>query len=160
LRVARVVLLNDLEANAYGIATLAPDQFAVLNEGRRRPDANMALIAAGTGLGEAILFWDGSLHRVSASEGGHADFAPRDAEQIALLTRLSARFGHVSWERLVSGPGLHNVYQALDEPEAPEIARQIEGADDSSAAITQHALAGTSSRCGRALSLFVSVYGA
>src|SRR5438552_12500335 len=95
LALERVVLLNDLEATAYGIAVLPPDQVTVLNPGVPRATGNAALIAAGTGLGEAVLFWDGMRHRVSASEGGHADFAPRDAEQIRILTRLIDRFGHV-----------------------------------------------------------------
>ena len=101
----RVVLLNDLEATAYGIATLPPDQLLVLNPGVSVAGSNAALIAAGTGLGEAVLYWDGTRHRVSGSEGGHADFAPRNAEEMQILARLMERFGHVSWERLVSGPG-------------------------------------------------------
>lgn len=156
----RVVLVNDLEATAYGIPTLAPDQLVVLNEGTARPDGNVALIAAGTGLGEAILFWDGARHRVSASEGGHTDFGPRDATQIAILRKLIDRLGHVSVERLVSGQGLRNIYDALDEPESPAVARQIAGADDPSATITQLALASTSPRCVQALDVFVSIYGA
>src|SRR5439155_18164212 len=103
LHVDRVTLLNDLEATAYGLAVLDPEKVVVLSEGGPPRPGNIALIAAGTGLGEAMLFWDGGKHRVSASEGGHADFAPRDAEQIELLRYLMAKFGHVSYERLVSG---------------------------------------------------------
>ncbi|MGH2997178.1 MAG: glucokinase, partial [Gaiellaceae bacterium] len=110
LALERVVLLNDLEATAYGIATLPPDQLVVLNPGVSVTGSNAALIAAGTGLGEAVLYWDGTRHRVSGSEGGHADFAPGNAEEMQILARLMERFGHVSWERLVSGPGLHNIY--------------------------------------------------
>jgi len=160
LALERVVLLNDLEATAYGIAVLPPEQVTVLNPGAPRATGNAALIAAGTGLGEAVLYWDGMRHRVSASEGGHADFAPRDAEQIRILTRLIDRFGHVSWERVVSGPGLHSIYGALDAPEAPEVAARIAAAEDASATIAELALAGASARCVRALDVFVSAFGA
>jgi glucokinase len=160
LGVPRVALLNDLEATAYGIAALAPDGVVTLNPGVPSAPGNRALIAAGTGLGEALLVWDGARYVVSASEGGHADFGPRNAEQIAILERLAARFGHVSYERLVSGPGLANVYDALDEPEDPAVAARLADAHDRSAAITVTALAGTSRRCVRALDVFVDVYGA
>jgi len=160
LRLARVVLLNDLEANAHGIATLSPEQLMVLNPGAAVARGNAALIAAGTGLGEATLYWDGTRHHVCASEGGHADFGPRNAEEIGILRRLMDRFGHVSWERVVSGPGLHNVYDALDVPEAPEVTARIASAADASAVITELALAGRSARAARALDVFVSAYGA
>jgi len=160
LGVNRVVVLNDLEATAHGVGTLAPDRFAVLNPGVPRRNATAALIAAGTGLGEAILYWDGARHRVHASEGGHADYAPRDAEQIALLARLRERFGHVSWERVVSGPGLGNVYDVLDLEETPELARAIASAADANAAIAEAALQGASARCVRALDIFVTSFGA
>jgi glucokinase len=161
LDVERVVLLNDLEANAYGIATLTPDRFAVLNEGATpEGGATAALIAAGTGLGEAVLYWDGAQYRVCASEGGHTDFGPADAEQSRVLDRLRGRFGHVSWERVVSGPGLRNVYDALDVDETPAIAASVASAPDASARISELALAGTSARCVRALDVFVACYGA
>jgi len=133
LRLARVVLLNDLEATAHGIPTLSPEQLMVLNPGAAVVRGNAALIAAGTGLGEATLYWDGTRHHVCASEGGHADFGPRNAEEIGILRRLMDRFGHVSWERVVSGPGLHNIYDALDVPEVPEVAARIASAADASA---------------------------
>jgi glucokinase len=160
LALERVVLLNDLEATAYGIATLPPDQLLVLNPGVSVAGGNAALIAAGTGLGEAILYWDGTRYRVCGSEGGHADFAPRNAEEMPILARLMERFGHVSWERLVSGPGLHNIYGVLDVPEAPDVAARIEAAEDASATITELGLARASARCTRALDVFVSAYGA
>jgi glucokinase len=161
LALERVLLLNDLEATAYGIATLPPDQLLVLNPGvSAAGGGNAALIAAGTGLGEAVLYWDGTRHRVSGSEGGHADFAPRNAEEMQILARLMERFGHVSWERLVSGPGLHNIYGVLDLPEAPDVAARIEAAEDASATITELGLARASARCTRALDVFASAYGA
>jgi len=160
LALERVVLLNDLEATAHGIATLPPDQLKVLNPGAPVVGGNAALIAAGTGLGEALLYWDGTRHRVCASEGGHADFGPRNAAEIAILVRLMERFGHVSWERVVSGPGLHSIYGALDVPETPEVAARIAAATDASATITELALTGGSARSARALDIFVSAYGA
>jgi glucokinase len=160
LGLERVVLLNDLEATAHGLATLSPDQLKVLNPAAPVVSGNVALIAAGTGLGEAVLYWDGTRHHVCASEGGHADFGPRNAEEIAILRRLMARFGHVSWERVVSGPGLHNIYDALDVPEAPEVASRIAAVADASATITELALTGGSVRSVRALDVFVSAYGA
>jgi glucokinase len=160
LALDHVVLLNDLEATAHGVRVVDPEQVVVLNAGTPVATGNAALIAAGTGLGEAVLYWDGAGHRVSPSEGGHADFAPSDAEQIAILTRLTARFGHVSWERVVSGPGLHSVYGALDVPEPADILARIESSADPSATITELGLAGVSPRCVRALDVFVSAYGA
>jgi len=160
LDIERVVVLNDLEATGYGIAVLPPDQLMVLNPGVPVRESNAALVAAGTGLGEAFLWWDGTRHRVAGSEGGHADFAPADAEQIAILERLVARYGHVSWERVVSGPGLHNVYDALDVAEPPAIAARIAGAEDASATIAELGLAGGSPRCVFALDVFVAAYGA
>jgi glucokinase len=160
LDLERVLLLNDLEATGYGIPTLAPDQFAVLNEGARRPGGDAALIAAGTGLGEAILRSEGERYRVAPSEGGHGDYAPVDAEQTMLLGRLRERFGHVSYERVISGPGIHNVYDALDLPERADLAQAIRAAADPSALIAESALASASSRCMRALDVFVASYGA
>ena len=164
LHVDRVILLNDLEATAYGIAVLDPQKVVVLSEGGLPRSGNIALIAAGTGLGQAMLFWDGGKHRVSASEGGHADFAPRDAEQIELLRYLIAKFGHVSYERLVSGPGLLNIYNFLKESgfaKEPEwLSARLSESADASAVITETALSAQSELCTHALDLFVSIYGA
>src|SRR5262249_13869726 len=160
LGLERVILLSDLEATAYGIATLPPEQLKVLNPDAPGVKGNAALIAAGTGLGEAMLYWDGTRHHVCPSEGGHADFGPRNAEEIGILRRLMDRFGHVSWERVVSGPGLHNIYDALDVPEAPGVAARVAAAADASATITELALTGGSARAARALDVFVSAYGA
>ena len=160
LGVGRVILLNDLEATAYGVPTLPPDQLVVLNEGVPRAGGDMGLIAAGTGLGEAILRWDGTRYHAFASEAGHADYAPVDAEQTMVLDRLRKRFGHVSYERVVSGPGLHAVYEALDVEEQPGVAERIASAPDASAVISQLALARESQRCERALDVLVRSYGA
>lgn len=161
--IGSVALINDLEATAYGIFTLDPAELATLNPGRPQPRANRAVIAAGTGLGEAILFWDGKGYRPSASEGGHADFAPRNPLEIDLLRYLMARLGHVSYERVVSGPGLFNIYNFLkesgrfDEPSwlAERLARE-----DPGAAISEAALEGGAEICAQALDVLVSIYGA
>jgi glucokinase len=163
LKLAEVALLNDLEAIAAGLAALHDDDFAVLNPGSPDPDGNAAVIAAGTGLGEAGLFWDGRRHRPFASEGGHTDFAPRNELEMALLTYLIDRFGRVSYERVVSGPGLHNVYEFLrdtDRGEEPAWLAQELAEHDPSAAISQAALDGRSPLCVQALDLFVGLYGA
>lgn len=158
-----VSLINDLEATAYGVLTLDAGEFEILNEGRSQQEGNMALIAAGTGLGEAMLCWDGSGHRPSASEGGHADFAPRNPLEIELLRYLMDRFGHVSYERVVSGPGLLNVYSFLKESShlmEPSWLKDRLAEGDPGTVISKVALAKESEICIRALDLFVSLYGA
>jgi glucokinase len=157
-------LLNDLEAAAYGIFTLEPHELFTLNEGVNGRRGNKVLIAAGTGLGEATLYDDGRDHHPSASEGGHGDFAPKDETQIDLLRCLIKKFGHVSYERVVSGPGIANIYQFLrngGRMEEPEwLKEKISATEDISAAISQEALAGSCAICVKTLDLFVSVYGA
>lgn len=159
-----VSLLNDLEATAYGLFTLENDELFTLNEGIMRHAGNKALIAAGTGLGQAMLFDDGRHFQPSASEGGHGDFAPRNELEIELLRHLIGRFGHVSYERVVSGPGLFNIYQFLKEVrrlEEPEwLSARLAAAEDPSAEISKAALAAEAAICVEALDLFVSVYGA
>jgi glucokinase len=164
LRAGPVALLNDLEANAYGLLALGPDDFAVLNAGVPAAAGNAALISAGTGLGEAGLYWDGQRHRPFASEGGHADFAPRTALGRELEAYLAGRFDHVSYERILSGPGLHNVYQFLQQragvpDEVLGLMKQL-GLDDPAAAISVAAEQGLSELCAGSLDLFTSVYGA
>lgn len=164
LGMRRVALLNDLVATAHGIAALPPDKLVSLHDGNADRGGNKALIAAGTGLGEAILFeTDHGLH-VSASEGGHADFAPRNEEEIELWRHLAARFDHVSVERLVSGPGLCNIYAFLRDsgrlPEPPWLKERLDFAADASAAIAELALHEESPLCRAALHHFVSIYGA
>jgi len=164
LKLDGVSLLNDLEATAYGLFTLENDEFFTLSEGTMRHAGNKALIAAGTGLGQAILFDNGRRFQPSASEGGHGDFAPRNELEIELLRHLIGRFGHVSYERVVSGPGLFNIYQFLKEIrrlEEPEwLSARLAAAEDPSAEVSKAGLAGEASICVEALNLFVSVYGA
>ncbi len=164
LGIARVQLINDLFANAQGIALLAESDFVVLNAGVADPKGNRALISAGTGLGEAGLYAgaDGAYHPFP-SEGGHADFAPNNDLEMELLRHLLKRFEHVSYERVLSGPGLYNIYQFLRDTgrgeQPPWLAEQIKNGDPA-AAISKSALAGTSEICVQALDIFVSLYGA
>jgi glucokinase len=164
LGLAKIQLINDLFANAHGIALLEESDFVVLNPGIAGSTGNRALISAGTGLGEAGLYSDGqgSLHPFP-SEGGHADFAPRNELEIDLLRYLMGRFEHVSYERVLSGPGLHNIYLFLRETgrgqEPAWLAEQI-AQGDPSAAISKSALEGTSAICVQALDIFVTLYGA
>jgi glucokinase len=158
-----VGLINDLEANAYGIVVLRPEDFLTLNAGAPDAEGNQAIIAAGTGLGEAGLYWDGKHHRPFATEGGHSTFAPRNELEMMLLKYLLARFEHVSFERVLSGPGLFNIYGFLRDTgraeEPPWLADQMRQQDPPTV-ITQAALNGKSALCVQALELFVSLYGA
>lgn len=158
----RVRLVNDLEGAAHGLRCLAAHELEVLQSGHKRP-GNIALIAAGTGLGEAILVpVDGHYH-VIASEGGHTDFGPRNDREVALLGYLRKEYSHVSYERLLSGPGLHNIYRFLRDygiaPE-PEWLQMRLATNDPSAVISEVALSGGHPLCTTALDMFVSIYGA
>ncbi len=163
LGLERVGLFNDLVANAHGIPRLRGRDIVTLARGTRGAHGNQALISAGTGLGQAGLIWDGAAHRPFASEGGHVDFAPRTPLEEELLDALRARHGRVSYERVVSGPGLVNIYRFLrdsgrgDEP--PWLTARL-GTEDPGAVISELALAGGSPVCAQALDLFVTVYGA
>ena len=158
----RARLLNDLEAAGYGVLDLPPEERAVIQAGRARA-GHKVLIAAGTGLGEALLIWDGARHHVIASEGGHADFAPRTELQAGLLAFLRKEFGHVSYERVLSGPGLFNIYRFLrDTGLAPEPAWLSDrlAASDPSAVVSEVGLAYGHPLCATALDVFASIYGA
>ncbi len=157
-----VRLLNDLVAMGEGMLALPAGSFQTLQSGERR-GGTMALIAAGTGLGEAVLHWDGSRHVVLSSEGGHVDFAPRTDLEDGLLRFLRKEFGHASYERVLSGPGLHNIYRYLRSdggPAEPAWLHERLANGDPSAAISEVALLGEDPVCVQALDLFVSIYGA
>jgi glucokinase len=162
----RVRLLNDLEGTAYGMLFLKPEEQHALNAGTRPPlGGNVAVIAAGTGLGEAMLYFDGKQHHPIASEGGHADFAPQTDQEMDLLRYLRQQFGgHVSYERVLAGPGLHNVYGFLRDTgfakETPELHDALAAAPDPSPVISQRGLARTDALCTEALDLFCRIYGA
>lgn len=165
LGLPRVALLNDLQANGAGISELFPADFAVLNEGRDDPEGNGALISAGTGLGEALLLRErGGGFRPLPSEGGHSSFAPRNAHEIQLLESLSKEFGHVSNERILSGPGLGNLYRferrASGEAEPEWLTREITERGDPAPAVTEAALTGRDGVAVRALHRFAAIYGA
>lgn len=159
----QVHLINDLAANTYGIALLSPEDFVTLSRGVEDLTGTIAVVSAGTGLGQAYAYWDGVTHHPLPSEGGHADFAPRNERETELLLYLRAEHGRVSTERVVSGPGLANIYRFLRDarlqPESPAVAAEMRRRDPA-AVITGAALAGECPLCGEALDLFVSLYGA
>lgn len=162
---SHVRLLNDLEAAAHGMLILPPESFARLNPAAASsPRGNIAVIAAGTGLGEAILHWDGQQFSVIATEGGHASFAPQTDSEIALLQYLwETHGGHVSYERILSGPGLVDLYTFLrqyrGQPE-PDWLTQALQSEDSAPVISRHGLAGDDAVCVETLDWFASIYGA
>src|ERR1700730_9346159 len=164
LKLSSVGLLNDLEAYAYGIDALESKDFVTLGEGAEDAEGNRAVISARTGLGMAGLYWDGFRHHPFACEGGHADFAPRNDLEMELLGYLQKKYGRISYERILSGPGIKNIYDFLrdthkaDEPEW--LRQQMEAAPDPPALISQMALEAKSEICDQTLSIFVSVFGA
>lgn len=164
LKLSSVGLLNDLEAYAYGIDALESKDLVTLSEGLEDAEGNRAVISAKTGLGMAGLFWDGFRHHPFACEGGHADFAPRNQIQAELFSYLQKKFGHVSCERVLSGPGIRNIYDFLrDTKKAEEPASlrdQLKSARDASALIAQLALEGRTPICQETMDLFVSIFGA
>lgn len=157
------LLLNDLEANASGIKVLGPNELCLLQHGDSGAVGNMALISAGTGLGQAGLYWVGMDHRPFACEGGHADFSPNSDLDAELYFHLQKKFGHVSWERVLSGQGLVNTYEFLRKrsgiAEPCWLAEEMES-EDPAAAITQSALAKKDPVCEQTLDAFVRHYGA
>ena len=158
----RVALINDLEANAWGIDALREDDFCVLNAGNPEGAGNACIVSAGTGLGEAGLYWDGRRHWPFACEGGHADFSPSTDLEIALLTFLRERHGHVSWERVVSGGGIVNVHDFLRahrSVDVPSWLRDEMAAGDPAAAISMAATDDRDALCAEALDLFIHLYG-
>jgi glucokinase len=163
LGIPSVRLLNDLEATAYGVIGLGPQDVLTLSPGRDNAQGNRAVIAAGTGLGQAGLFWDGTRHHPFATEGGHTDFAPRTDQEWRLLTFLRGQYGRVSVERVVSGPGLRTIFQFLvqdTQAVLPDWYTQADSSCDCSALITQQAMAGSDPVAAAAVRLFISLYGA
>jgi glucokinase len=165
LGIPHVFLINDLEANGYGIAELTSDQIHTLSEGDTSQIGNRALIAAGTGLGEGLLIWNGHHHIPFPSEGGHADYSPRNEDEIDLLRFLKQKYnGRISWERVVSGMGMTNIYEFLRDVRGVEepawLAEQLAEADDPNSVITQTGLSAKAEICEKTLDMFVSAYGA
>jgi glucokinase len=159
-----VKLLNDLEAMAYGMLFLSPEQLSFLQGKSPAGKGNIAVVAAGTGLGEAILYWDGTRYHPIATEGGHTDFAPRTDQEVELLHYLREKVGgRVSCERVLSGPGFTSVYEFLRDrgyyPEPAWLAERLK-TDLPNAVITEIGLAGQDPLCEATLDLFISLYGA
>jgi glucokinase len=163
LSLNKLEVINDLVANAYGISVLKKGDFEILNAGRAKK-GNQALISAGTGLGEAILFWDGKQHVPSPSEGGHAEFGPRNHLEMELFNYLSDRFDHVSYERILSGEGLFHIYQFLKESKRfglePSWLSEKMKQEDPAEVISETARLKKNRLCAKALDLFTSIYGA
>jgi glucokinase len=164
LKIDHLFLINDLEANGYGIPELAPEQIYELSAGAPSSVGNRGLVSAGTGLGEAILVWNGKMHVPMASEGGHCDFSPRNELEIEMLRYLQRTLkGRVSFERVVSGLGLKNIYGFLrDEKglEEPDWLKERMLAEDPNAIIGELGEAGTNELCVKTLDMFASAYGA
>ena len=163
LNIRNISLINDLVANAYGIEVMEQSDFTVLNRGGKAA-GNRALLSAGTGLGAALLLWDGRQYIPSPSEGGHVEFGPRNRLELGLLQYLFERFGHVSYERVLSGAGLFNIYQFLRDSgrfgaEPGWLAARLSG-EDPAAVIAEAARRKKSRLCAEALELFASIYGA
>ena len=160
----RVTLLNDLEAMAWSIPSAAPAEIEVLQNKRAEHGGTIALLAPGTGLGVAFLTWNGASYEARATEGGHADFAPCNAEQARLLTFLREKCGHVSVERVCSGLGLANIYRFLlqdsSDLEVGPVQAALENADDVTPVIIAAALSKESPLCERAVSMFIEALAA
>lgn len=150
--IGRVSLINDFYAVALGVPILTADDFLVLNAGTRVPFAPIAILGAGTGLGEANLVHDGVKWNVVPSEGGHADFAPQDEEQTRLFLALHSKYGHVSWERLLSGMGLVNIHNFVSGEDRPY--------DETLPAEIAKALAAGDANAAKTFAIFVDIYGA
>ncbi len=166
LNIEHLFLINDLEANGYGISELPLDQIFTLSEGDSSQVGNRGLIAAGTGLGEGLLIWNGKTHVPMASEGGHADFGPRTDLEIELLRYLrtdAMLYDHVSWERVCSGIGLKNIYTFLRDAkkmnESPALRLRMQQ-EDPNAVIGELGESGADELCAKTLDVFVAVYGA
>jgi glucokinase len=164
LSIEHLFLINDLEANGYGISQLAPDKIYTLHPGDDPAIGNRGLISPGTGLGEALLIWDGKQHIPIPSEGGHCDFAARSSRDIALLNHLRHTLnGHVSYERIVAGIGIKNVYEFLRDVEKLDEPAWLEErmkAEDPNVVISECAEDGSSSICFETMKTFSSAFGA
>lgn len=156
--VESIALMNDLGATGHSLQHLPPEDFCVLNVGTPVPGASRALLAAGTGLGEGILFWDGKRYKVVPSEGGHSDFAPRSDQQIELLKFMRHRYPQVSWEEILSGRGFRTLHEFI----APSVKHPIFEDPDADPApfITKSALDHSCPVCVETLALWTSIYGA
>lgn len=156
LSVKNVLLLNDLAATALSLDRLPPDDLVVLNPGTPVPNATRGVIAAGTGLGEALLFWNGERYQVAPAEGGQSDFAPRTEREIQLLSHLRRQLSHVSCEEIVSGRGFRRIHEFLNPAERHE-SFEADSANPASD-ITQRGLAGSCNVCVETLEFWVEIF--
>jgi glucokinase len=165
LRLRSVGLINDLEALAYGLDALESKDFVTISEGSADAEGNMAVVSAGSGLGEAGLYWDGFRHHPFACEGGHTEFAPKNDVEVELLQYLMKKYGHqhVSYERILSGPGIRNIYEFLRDTGKDEepawLKEQLATSSDTPASISELALNQSAQICERTLAIFVSIFG-
>jgi glucokinase len=163
LGIEQIQLINDFAAVGNGIPALQPKDVVLLQDRPAVPKAAIAVLGAGTGLGEALLTWQGGRYQVLATEGGHADYAPRTDLEIGLLQFLRSRHERVSVERVVSGQGIFAIYEYLRTLNLASVSAEVEAQilqTDPSAAIAEHALAQSDPLCMQALDLFVASYGA
>lgn len=166
LGLRRVSLLNDLKAVAYAVPRLRPDELRIINSGQAEQRGPLAIVAPGTGLGEAFLIWDGNDYIACSSEGGHADFGPADERQAALWRHVQRKFGHVAYERVCSGSGIPNIYDYLLEsgvaPESAGFPQRLAAADDRTPLIVQSGLEDPEGHplCSATIDLFVEILGA
>ena len=161
LKIPKVSLINDLEANAWATFCLQPAEIFTVQKGTKK-NGTQAVIAAGTGLGEAGLYWDGKKHHPFASEGGHTDFGARNEVEMELYRYLRKKFDHISYERILSGPGIYNIYRFLIDLQLEKDEEEIRLAfanKDPAKVITEKAVAGESKACVKAVEWFVSLYG-
>jgi len=166
LGLKKVVLINDLKAMAYAVPHLQAEDLYPINPGQPDPQGALAVLAPGTGLGEAFLVWSGTGYIACSSEGGHADFGPADDTQADLWRHVFKQYGHVSYERVCSGQGLPNIYNFLRDtgytPEPPAFAAQVASAPDPTPLLVKAALADPPANplCAAALQIFVDILGA
>lgn len=159
LNVERVEMINDLEATAYGLAEVNDGYLATIHKGNPKMNGNVAILAPGTGLGEAGLFWDGDSLRPFATEGGHSEFSPRNKTEVEFYEYLNDIYGIVSWETVISGPGIFNIYRFLRDvkkhPEPAWLTQRFEEEGDPSAVISHTAMRGLDPTCSLAMEMFV-----
>jgi glucokinase len=156
--VQEVALINDLEATAYGLAGLTSDDFITIHDGLVEVKGNMAIIAPGTGLGEAGLYWDGQCYHPFPTEGGHSDFSPRTKLDVKLLDWLAKKYGIVSWEKVIAGPAIFDIYQFLRDAKKrkePEWLKEALHKNDPSATISQLALEEKNAACIETMQMYI-----
>ena len=163
LNISKGYLLNDLEANAYGVECLKENELFVLNEGDENAKGNSCIVAAGTGLGEAGMYFNGERHLPFACEGGHTDFGPQNDLEIGLLKFLQKKYSHVSYERILTGAGIYNLYEFLVEnniePKDEKLDNELKNHSEPQVIITKKGVNKENKTCERVIDWFISMYG-